>query len=431
MLQIGLEGLGHYVHSNCEETLVILVRIQMKEEIKFDSMQRALELTALRYKLLRCSLASEGKGLFYQESARMPALQKEDRKYHLGSAELSHFPYRVSCKGKSLTISIHHGLTDGYGATEFVKTLLYYYLCEIGKTVLDEGKIRLNEIPFAEEDEDELSYLKYFDAAMEPHPPEVGQIVPFSLPVTYWDEEGKYIYKRFKISLSAGEILDMAHRTGSSATAAIDALICKSFLDAYDLTGKPLISSITSNFRYLLPSKTIQNFSGYIVSFYTPDMHDMSLEETAVSRKAIIQMSNTKENALRLINQRYNAGMKYREMPVEQMCGDQTPAIQERREVRQRLGYLLTNVGKLSITKSMEEWVEDMELYIPAKTSPMVFGMNAVGDRMTLSVSQSFEDDTLSRSFVKVCSGYGLTVASRDMGTEEHDTLGIDAVERL
>jgi hypothetical protein len=123
--------------------------------------------------------------------------------------------------------------------------------------------------------------------------------------------------------------------------------------------------------------------------------------------------------------------MKYREMPVEEMFGDQTPAIQERREVRQRLGYLLTNVGKLSITKSMEEWVEDMELYIPAKTSPMVFGMNAVGDRMTLSVSQSFEDDTLIRSFVKVCSGYGLTVASRDMGTEEHDTLGIDAVERL
>jgi hypothetical protein len=59
---------------------------------------------------------------------------------------------------------------------------------------------------------------------------------------------------------------------------------------AYDLEGKLLISSITSNLRYLLPSQSLQNFSGYFILFYAPNMHSLSLGETAAAMKGIIQM---------------------------------------------------------------------------------------------------------------------------------------------
>ena len=63
--------------------------------------------------------------------------------------------------------------------------------------------------------------------------PELGPIPPFSLPVTYWDEDGKYIFKRYKLSLSAGEIQDALHRSKTSATAYVNALINKAFQDTF------------------------------------------------------------------------------------------------------------------------------------------------------------------------------------------------------
>lgn len=175
----------------------------------------------------------------------------------------------------------------------------------------------------------------------------------------------------------------------------------------------------------------MQNFSGFIISVYTPEMQEFSLSDTAAAMKNIIQISNTKDNALRLINQRYTAGQEYEKMPISQIFGDKTSVRQEKRAVRQSLGYLLTNVGKLSIPQCMESLIEDMETYIPGITSPIVFSMNSVGDKMTLSVSQSFDDDTLIRSFSKICSDNGLTMNWKDMGIEELDTLEIDGVEML
>jgi len=118
-------------------------------------------------------------------------------------------------------------------------------------------------------------------------------------------------------------------------------------------------------------------------------------------------------------------------MPLDQIFEDKTAVRQEKRAVRQSVGYVLTNVGDMEISQSMRHWIKDMEFYIPGITAPVVFGMNTVGDRMTLSVSQSFDDYTLIRSFGKVCADHGLTVTVRDLGTEEVDTLGIDAVELL
>ena len=429
MFQIDMLGLDLFERSNGDESLVIVVRLNFRETIQYDCMQRALERAAMRYKLFHSVLASTGEGLIFQESSQKPVLKRDNRKYRLGSEELAHFPYRVSCQEKELTISLHHGITDGYGAVEFTKTLLYYYLLEAGKPVTDEGIIRLNEIPYDTQAEDELAYVKYYDPDVMAPQKETGSVVPFALPVKYWDEEGQYIYRHFKITLSAEEILKSAR--SSSATAVVNALICKSFAKAYDLEEKLLISSITSDFRKLLPSRTLQNFSGYIISFYSPNTHPLSLEETASAMKGIIQMNNTKENAILQIRETTEVGQRIIKMPTQKLFEEKSAVRHAKKAVRQSLGYLLTNIGRPDIPLSMAQWIEDMELYVPAVTSPIVIGMNTVNDKMTLSISQSFEDDALIHTFQSVCSDYGFSVEVKDMGLEEFDTLGIDGVSFL
>ena len=90
------------------------------------------------------------------------------------------------------------------------------------------------------------------------------------------------------------------------------------------------------------------------------------------------------------------------------------------------LGY-----GKFARIYHLVDLAADMELYIPALTAPVVFAVNAVGDALTVSVVQSFEDDALVRVFCQVCTENGLKINSNDMGTEVLDTLEKDAVRLI
>jgi len=404
MRQIDMEGIGHFVHSNGDETLTIIVRVALAEEINTAYMQTALEKAALRYPNFHSVLASTGKGLVYEFSEEKPVLQTGDQKRKLGSSELHSFPYCVSCEGNMLKLSVHHSITDGYGTTEFVKTLLYYYLKECGKPVTADGEIRLLEVPYDETAEDEMSYLKYYDKSIKQEQPQLGAVKLFALPVEYWDETGRYEFKRFKLSMSAKQVTGFARECSSSATGIINAVICKAFQTAYDLEGKLLINSLTSNFRRLLPSDSMHNFSGWFLTFYTPEMQALPLAQTAAVMKGMIDRNNTEQNALKVIAERSAKGLEQREMPLDEIFADKPDCMMEKKAVRQSMGSIITNVGPLGVTESMKPWIKDMELYIPALTAPVVFGVNAVGDVLTLSVVQSFEDDALVRAFCQVCA---------------------------
>ena len=431
MRQIDMEGIGHFVHSNGNETLTIIVRVALTDEIDTANMQTALEKAARRYPNFQSVLASTGNGLVYELSDEKPVLQTGDKKRKLGSSELHGFPYCVSCEGNMLKLSVHHGITDGYGTTEFVKTLLYYYLKECGKPVTDDGEIRLLEVPYDETAENEMSYLKYYDKSIKPEQPQLGAVKLFALPVAYWDEAGRYEFKRFKLSMSAKQVTGFARECGSSATGLINAIICKAFQTDYDLDGKLLINSLTSNFRRLLPSDSMHNFSGWFLSFYTPEMQALPLAQTAAVMKGMIDRNNTEQNALKVIAERSAKGLEQREMPLDEIFADKPDCMIEKKAVRQSMGSIITNVGPLGVTESMKPWIKDMELYIPALTAPVVFAVNAVGDALTVSVVQSFEDDTLVRAFCQVCTENGLKINCNDMGTEVLDTLEKDAVNLI
>ena len=74
MRQIDMEGLGHFVHSNGNESLNIVVRVALTEDIDTARMQTALEKAAMRYPNFRSVLASDGKGLVYELSDEKPEI---------------------------------------------------------------------------------------------------------------------------------------------------------------------------------------------------------------------------------------------------------------------------------------------------------------------------------------------------------------------
>ena len=71
---------------------------------------------------------------------------------------------------------------------------------------------------------------------------------------------------------------------------------------------------------------------------------------------------------------------------------------------------------------------EDCELYFPAKTVPVVFGVNSIKDALVLSVNMSFDGDSLVKGICKVCKENNIDVTCQDMGIEETDKLCEDGI---
>jgi len=76
--------------------------------------------------------------------------------------------YRVLLKGNRISVEFVHILTDGAGAMEYLKTLVYTYLTLIGKHISSHGEIIVPATPVSLE-EFEDGYIKFFQK-LPPHP---------------------------------------------------------------------------------------------------------------------------------------------------------------------------------------------------------------------------------------------------------------------
>lgn len=105
--QIDMESIGHFVHSNGNETLTIVLRVTLTEEINTAHMQTALEKAAQRYPNFHSVLASGGKGLVYELSNDKPVLQdatkKESSRQTSFTVFHTVFPARAICSSSVFT----------------------------------------------------------------------------------------------------------------------------------------------------------------------------------------------------------------------------------------------------------------------------------------------------------------------------------------
>ena len=88
--------------------------------------------------------------------------------------------YRVIIKGKRISVEFIHILTDGGGALEYLKSLLYTYLTITGKQISSSGDIILPETPVSEE-EFEDGYKKFFQKLPPPSKLVKAWHLPFKL----------------------------------------------------------------------------------------------------------------------------------------------------------------------------------------------------------------------------------------------------------
>jgi NRPS condensation-like uncharacterized protein len=348
-------------------TSVFRITACLNEPVKYSAIKEAVAITAKRFPYFSVSL---GSGLFWhflEFNNQLPRIQpEEDIPCTAFAVKRKNEPlYRVVIKERRISVEFIHILTDGGGAMEYLKSLLYTYFTITGKAISSPGDI-LHPDSQPSEEEFEDGYNKFFRKL----PPPVKLVRAWHLPFKL---DAKPRLKVLHAEVNINEILEVSRKYKVSLTEYFVAVYLYSLHEIYASTRgykqkkikRVLRVEVPVNMRNKLPSRTMRNFSLFVLPEIDLRLGSYSFEEILQSVHHQLQISADVKQISRFLSS--NVGHEklflVRVMPL--FIKKMAIAAIYRSLASKRWTGIVTNLGKVTIPDDMSGLIDSFAIIPP------------------------------------------------------------------
>jgi NRPS condensation-like uncharacterized protein len=380
----------------------------LTEGIDPNALQQAADRTIKRFPTMAVKLR---KGLFWcslTENNHPLAVRKESASPCspiMGVKEDNGHLLRILYFGRRITLECFHALTDGMGAMEFLKSLVYQYLLLNGKEVQDEGMLLLPESPFDPQEEED-GCVRYYQKHAKKSKLEERQARAIQGTVLE-DRRTKVIHG----VIPAASLRDYTRRHGTTITGYLAAVFAQAILSSGSQQGRsrhPVRIVVPVNLRGIFPSKSLRNFVTQ-VSVSLPAAPGQTIDEMMESVTAQMKESVTEEH----LSGKISAYVGYEKMAAGRMVPwliKKAAISLVSKRVYSATTALMTNLGDVKLPKSMEQYVEMIEVVpSPKKAASINCGICSVGGKLNIAFAGNIaEPDVIERFFELVSQQTGL-----------------------
>lgn len=236
--------------------------VELFEDVNALALQEALIKIMPRFPSFAVTLR---RGLFwyYLEANNQVPLVVEDAGYpckRLGDLMSQGFLFRVTYFGQHIIMECFHGLADGAGAIEFLKTLLYEYFMLCGYSIDAEGMV-LDANGRVRADEYENSFLRWYEQDPEANWVKLRQRQAYHIigtPLPMDDIRVTHGIMPLK------EFLGAIKKRGVTVTAYVASMLIYIIYReqglAFRRDRRPIVISVPIDLRAMFPSHTLRNF---------------------------------------------------------------------------------------------------------------------------------------------------------------------------
>ena len=250
---------------NRELTSVIRISVELNERIKARPFSEAIRAIEERFPYYKVKL-KRGFFWYFLEHEEMPIRIVTDKGIPCRAFGKDELMFRVLVMENKISVEFSHILTDGTGTFEFLKTLLMTYFEKCGKTVAGGVSwIRPGETASPEEYED--AFNRFFKKT---------EVPTLSIPNAFHVPFSLKAKPRFDVLLGIipiKEIIKQAKEHTVSLTEYLVAVYLYSLQKIHEelssrskrRSNKKLRIEVPVNLRNMYPSKTMRNFSLYVM----------------------------------------------------------------------------------------------------------------------------------------------------------------------
>ena len=381
------------------DTRVFRFYCELKENVKPELLQAALEKTMEKYPLFQMVLR---KGLFwfYLEHRDIRPIVKEEKKppcSRLYIPDKKNLLFQVSYYEKRINFEVFHALTDGTGAMHFLQELVSNYL----KKAHPEQD--LPSLPVTDMstpgDQEEDSFSQYYSSDIPKNKEKKQSAVKL--------KGEKLLHADMQITevvVPVKETLAKARSYGVSITVLLTAMLLCSIHEEIpkNRQKKPVALMIPVNLRNYFPSQSMGNFFGWIEVGYTFSdettfqnvLYDVKkqFKEKLVKDKIAMDMNGyvrlEKNPLLRAVPLEIKKGFLMLGANLGSRC----------------ITAVYSNIGRIRLPEQYGDYIRHFGFF--TSTNVLQLCSCSYGDKMVLGFTSKLTDDRIPRNFQRILKGH-------------------------
>ncbi len=250
---------------SAELTSVIRLSVVLKERIKAKPLSEAIKALENRFPYYKVKL-KQGFFWYFLDHENVPIRVSADKGVPCLAFRKDELMFRILVRENKISVEFSHIITDGTGTLEFLKTLLFTYFQKCGYPVTTGVSWLRPEDPVAHE-EYEDAFIRFFEKIKAP---------VISIPKAFHVPFALKTKPRFDVLLGiipVKDIIRQAREHKVSLTEYLVAVYLYSLQQLYQelskgsrkRSHKKVRIEVPVNLRNMYPTKTMRNFSLYVM----------------------------------------------------------------------------------------------------------------------------------------------------------------------
>lgn len=385
--------------SNRKEPRVFRFYCVLKEEIQQEILQEALNETIRKYPIF---LSVMRKGVFwnYLERSELRPIVKEEFKEPCSNIyvrDKKSLLFEVTYYKKRINFEVYHALTDGTGATCFLRELVKNYLVLAHKEI---ENIPLEEEPATVQDQEMDGFSKYYSKTRNK---KQKKRKAYQIKVLK-KERGKL--QITEAVLSVKSILQKARELKVSMTVFLTAVyLCAIHREmTKHQEKKPIVLMIPVNLRNFFPSKSMLNFFGWIEPGYQFCGEDR-FENVLAHVKAYFEEELTKEKMAMRMNELISLEVH----PILRLAPVDLKNLCIQAGAKMAAGDVTAILSNMSIVKMPETYIPYIERFgVYTNTPKMEICTCSFGDKLSLGFTSRYDSQNIQRNFFQILEEMGI-----------------------
>ncbi len=397
-----------------EHTTVIRLSVVLKERVVIKHLFAAIVLAEKRFPYYKVRL-QKGFFWYYLEQVNQPVIIGVDKGLPcraFNNHNRSELLFRILVYKNRISVEFSHMLTDGYGVSKFLNSLLLFYFREKG-TVLKSKTNNLVDSDFDKE-EFEDAYNRYFK---ENIPPVIKKPKAFHLPFLLRNKP------RFNVLTAILSVKDLKSRADEKGVSITDYLVA-----VYLWSLQSVITDLTSqnvsikkrilrvqvpiNLRNIYPSKTMRNFSLFVMPEIDLRLGNYSFDEIVKIVYHKMQLETDKKLVNKIIS--HNVGgekmLLVRGIPL--LLKSLILYFKYYSEGANQYSGVLTNLGKINLPDAISDSIEYFVFTPPPPNKKLKINCGAVGfqDKLVLNFGNITRSKEFERKFINFLVQQGINI---------------------
>ena len=402
-----------------QDTKVFRFVCELKEAVIEADLQQALDVTVKEFPFFETVLR---RGLFwyyFEDSSRKAKVREEDRPPcgPLYDKNKKGLLFSVTYYKRRINLEVYHAITDGTGALNFLRTLVYHYLLIRHKEELKDLPLQLDYDASSTQRMDD-SFDRYYDSRRERHGlkeeslPEIPGRKLASIPGAYIIKGQRLPDYRIKVirgTMPVEKLKKIVKKYQTTMTIFLTALIISSIGELMTVREKRKLVGIVVpvNLRHYFKSESARNFFGTIDVWYDFDECSGEFEDIMAQVERCFRSELTQE---KLEEKLYQYGALEKN-PAARIV----PLIMK--DFFMNLGYEYTdrkytfsisNIGAVSMPEEFEKYIHLFDVFISTRKYQTC--ICSYGGRLTMSFTSPFKSAELEKIFFRKLTTFGIPV---------------------